>query len=162
MKLDLRINGARRVVEFDAVSRELIVDGRIIESDAAEIAHGVYSILLDGTSIEATVEPAGSGLLVHSGGAEFQIEIIDPRSYRRGRSGSVEMEGRQEIVAPMPGRVVRVLVAAGQKVESGQGLLVIEAMKMQNEVRSPKSGTVERLAEEGRTVKAGETLAVVT
>jgi biotin carboxyl carrier protein len=64
-------------------------------------------------------------------------------------------------MAPMPGKIVRVLVAAGQKVESGQGLLVIEAMKMQNEIRSPKSGTVERLAQQGQTVNAGEVLAVV-
>ena len=62
----------------------------------------------------------------------------------------------------MPGKIVRVLVAAGQQVSAGQGLLVIEAMKMQNEIRSPKSGTVEKLAREGQTVNAGEVLAVVT
>ena len=61
----------------------------------------------------------------------------------------------------MPGKIVRVLVAKGQQVENGQGLLVIEAMKMQNEVRSPKSGTVEKVAKEGQTVNAGEILAVV-
>jgi biotin carboxyl carrier protein len=63
----------------------------------------------------------------------------------------------------MPGKIVSVLAAQGQKIEAGQGLMVIEAMKMQNEIRSPKSGTVERLlAKEGQTVTAGEILAVIT
>jgi biotin carboxyl carrier protein len=74
----------------------------------------------------------------------------------------MEAEGRQQIVAPMPGKIVRVLVKAGDRVEAGQGLLVVEAMKMQNEIRSPKSGTVERvLAEESQAVNAGEVLCVV-
>ena len=89
------------------------------------------------------------------------MEIADPRAWRRGRGGSIELEGRQQVAAPMPGKIVRVLVAPGQQVEAGQGLLVIEAMKMQNEIRSPKSGTVEKLVREGQTVNAGEILAVV-
>ena len=90
------------------------------------------------------------------------MEIFDPRSWRRRRGAGIELEGRQQLVAPMPGKIVRVLVAAGQQVSAGQGLLVIEAMKMQNEIRSPKSGTVEKLAREGQTVNAGEVLAIVT
>ena len=82
------------------------------------------------------------------------------RAWRGRRHGAVEAEGRQQIVAPMPGKVVRLLVKTGDKVEAGQGLLVVEAMKMQNEVRSPKTGTVERLlAKEGQPVNAGEVLA---
>jgi biotin carboxyl carrier protein len=88
--------------------------------------------------------------------------VIDPRSWRRGHGEGIELEGRQKIVAPMPGKVVRVLVEPGQSVAAGQGLLVIEAMKMQNEIRSPKSGTVEKLAVEGQTVNAGEILAIVS
>jgi biotin carboxyl carrier protein len=72
------------------------------------------------------------------------------------------VEGRQEILAPMPGKVIRVLAAVGDAVEAGQGLLVVEAMKMQNEIRSPKSGKVERLlVKEGQNVNAGEVLAWV-
>ena len=123
---------------------------------------GVYSILLGGRSLEVTTEETSSGLLVRTNGQEFQVEVIDPRSWRRGRGAGIELEGRQQLVAPMPGKIVRVLVAAGQHVDAGQGLLVIEAMKMQNEVRAPKSGTVEKLAREGQTVNAGEVLAVVT
>ena len=167
MKYEIVINGARRSVEFaapanDSSRMKFAVDGRLVEADAVRISRGVYSILLGGRSLEVTAEETPSGLLVRANGREFQVEVIDPRSWRRGRGAGIELEGRQQLVAPMPGKIVRVLVAAGQQVEAGQGLLVIEAMKMQNEVRSPKSGTVEKLAREGQTVNAGEVLAVVT
>ena len=138
------------------------VEGRLVEADAIKISRGAYSILLGGRSLEVTVEEASNGLLVRTNGREFQVEIFDPRSWRRGRGVGIELEGRQQLVAPMPGKIVRVLVAAGQQVTAGEGLLVIEAMKMQNEIRSPKSGTVEKVAREGQTVNAGEVLAVVT
>ena len=133
-----------------------------MEADAVRISRGAYSVLLGGRSLEVTAEETSAGLLMRANGREFQVEIIDPRSWRRGRGAGIELEGRQQLVAPMPGKIVRVLVAAGQQVSAGQGLLVIEAMKMQNEIRSPKSGTVEKLAREGQTVNAGEVLAVVS
>ena len=75
----------------------------------------------------------------------------------------MEAEGSQSVIAPMPGKVVRLLVKAGEAVEAGKGILVVEAMKMQNEVRSPKSGKIERLlVSEGQAVSAGEVLAVVS
>jgi biotin carboxyl carrier protein len=167
MKFEIIINGARRSVEFsaqrDGVSRVTFsVDGRPVEADAARISPGTYSILIDGRSFEVTAEETSRGLLLRTSGSEFQAEVIDPRSWQRGRGAGIELEGRQQLVAPMPGKIVRVLVAVGEKVDAGQGLLVIEAMKMQNEIRSPKAGSVERLAHEGQTVKAGEVLAIVT
>ena len=138
------------------------VDGRVVEADAIRISRGTYSILLGGRSLEVIAEESSNGLLLRSNGREFQVEILDPRSWRRRRGAGIELEGRQQLIAPMPGKIVRVLVAAGQQVNAGQGLLVIEAMKMQNEIRSPKSGTVEKLAREGQTVNAGEVLAIVT
>jgi biotin carboxyl carrier protein len=169
MKYDVFINGASRRVEFSQqphatlVRVNAVVDGRNIEADVARILPGIYSILLGGRSLEVTVEETAQGFLVRVAGREFQIEITDPRSWRRRRGGSIELAGRQQVAAPMPGKIVSVLAAQGQKVEAGQGLLVIEAMKMQNEIRSPKSGTVERLlAKEGQTVGAGEILAVIT
>jgi len=166
MKYEIVINGARRSVEFALPNGETsrfaaTVDGRRVEADAVCVAHGTYSILIGGRSIEVTFEDNAGGLLLRTGGREFQVEVIDPRAWRGGRGGGIELEGRQQLVAPMPGKIVRVLVAKGQQVENGQGLLVIEAMKMQNEVRSPKSGTVEKVAKEGQTVNAGEILAVV-
>ena len=167
MKYEIVINGARRSVEISSPrtgsSRvTFTVDGRLVEADAIRISRGTYSILLGGRSLEVIAEESSNGLLLRSNGREFQVEILDPRSWRRGRGAGIELEGRQQLIAPMPGKIVRVLVAAGQQVNAGQGLLVIEAMKMQNEIRSPKSGTVEKLAREGQTVNAGEVLAIVT
>jgi biotin carboxyl carrier protein len=167
MKYEIVIDGARRSVEFTSPGNnssrvKFTVDGRLVEACAVRISDGTYSILVGGRSLEVTIEGTSSGLLARANGREFHLEVIDPRSWRRGRGAGIELEGRQQLVAPMPGKIVRVLVAEGQQVEAGQGLLVIEAMKMQNEVRSPKSGTVEKLAREGQTVNAGEILAIVT
>src|SRR5579863_10507838 len=167
MRYDVLFNGARSSIEFtppgdESSSVTAIIDSRLIAADVAEISHGAYSILLGGRSLEATVDQAAEGYWVHVAGNEFLIKIIDPRSWRGRARGSIALEGRQQVAAPMPGKIVSVLVAAGQSVEANQGLLVIEAMKMQNEIRSPKSGAIERLlVREGQTVSAGEILAIV-
>ena len=167
MKYEIVVNGDRRSVEISSprTGSSLVtftVDGRLVEADAIRISRGTYSILLGGRYLEVIAEESSNGLLLRSNGREFQVEILDPRSWRRRRGAGIELEGRQQLIAPMPGKIVRVLVAAGQQVNAGQGLLVIEAMKMQNEIRSPKSGTIEKLAREGQTVNAGEVLAIVT
>ena len=167
MKNDVLFDGARRSVELTRSADEpshfvATIDGRRVEADAARISHGVYSILLGGRSLEVRIESLAGGLLLHAAGREYRVEIVDPRSWRRSRGGKIDLAGRQLISAPMAGKVVRVLVTPGQHVETSQGLLVVEAMKMQNEIRSPKTGTVERLfAKEGQTVNAGEILAVI-
>jgi biotin carboxyl carrier protein len=167
MKYEIVINGAGRRVEFTPPANEssrvkFTVDGRLVEACAVLISRNTYSILIGGKSLEVTAEENSDGLLLRAKGREFQAQVIDPRSWRGVRGGGIELEGRQQLVAPMPGKIVRVLVAVGQQVSGGEGLLVIEAMKMQNEIRSPKSGTVEKLAREGQTVNAGEVLAIVT
>jgi biotin carboxyl carrier protein len=171
MKFDMVINGTRRTVDFippekapenESPHASLTIDGRTVDADAAEISPSVYSILVGGRSVEITVEENEGGLLLRTAGREFQVEIVDPRSWRSKRGGAIELEGRQRLVAPMPGKIVRVLAATGQEVKAGEGLLVIEAMKMQNEIRSPKSGRVEKVAREGQTVNAGEVLAIVS
>ena len=167
MKNDVLLNGARRSVELTRSADEAshivaTIDGRRVEADATKISPGVYSILLEGRSLEVRFESMVDGMLLHTAGREYRVEIVDLRSWRRSRSGRIDLAGRQQIAAPMAGKVVRVLVAPGQRVESGQGLLVVEAMKMQNEIRSPKTGTVERLlAKEGQAVNSGEILAVI-
>jgi biotin carboxyl carrier protein len=138
----------------------IILEGETVDADVAEIAPNTLSVLLRGESHEIRVARSSDGLLkIQTGLREFTAEVTDQRSWRGRRLGHVEAEGRQQITAPMAGKVVRLLVKFGEKVEVGQGLLVVEAMKMQNEIRSTKSGTVERLlAEEGQAVNAGETL----
>ena len=166
MKLEVQIAGRKRNVEVAHEGQRLLVrlDGRELAADAVEVATGTYSILLDGQSFEVRVQPEPGGRLhVQTCGEEFPVEVRDPRVWRGKRGGVLEAEGRQQVTAPMPGKIVRVLVAAGDKVEAGQGLLVVEAMKMQNEIRAPKSGTVERvLVSEGQAVTAGHVLAIVT
>jgi biotin carboxyl carrier protein len=154
-----------RVIELerDGATWRVKLDGRPVAVDAVEIAPNTLSILLDGASFEINVTPfPGGKLKLQTGSREFIAEVIDPRAWSGRRHGSVEAEGRQQIVAPMPGKVVRLLVREGDRVEAGQGLLVVEAMKMQNEIRSPKNGAVERvLAKEGQPVNAGDVLCVV-
>jgi len=165
MKLEIQIGKKSRVVELerDGQKWRAKLDGQPMEADVVEIAPHVVSVLLDGESHEIRVaaQPDGS-LRLQAGLQEFTAEVIDPRAWSGRRHGALEVEGRQQITAPMPGKVVRLLVSAGDRVEAGQGILVVEAMKMQNEIRSPKSGTVERLlAKEGQPVNAGDILAWV-
>ena len=150
-------------LERDASGWRVMLDGRPVAVDAVEIAPNTLSILLDGQSFEINVTPSPDGKLkLQTGSQEFTAEVIDPRAWSGRRHSGVEAEGRQQIVAPMPGKVVRLLVREGDHVEAGQGLLVVEAMKMQNEIRSPKSGAIERvLAKEGQPVNAGDVLCVV-
>lgn len=163
MKFDVLIAGKTRTVELqrDADRWRISLDGNSIDADALEIAPSIFSILLNGQCHEIRIALSPDGTLtLQTGHHEFIAELIDPRAWRGRRHGAVEVEGRQQITAPMPGKVVRLLVQPGDKVQAGQGLLVVEAMKMQNEIRSPKSGTVERLlAQEGQPVNAGQVLA---
>jgi biotin carboxyl carrier protein len=163
MKYEIRIAGKTRTVELhrDANRWQIVLDGAATDADAIEIAPGIFSILLNGESHEIRVAPNPDGTLtIQDGPREFKAEVADPRAWRGRKHGAVEAEGRQHIVAPMPGKVIRLLVKPGDKVEAGQGLLVVEAMKMQNEVKSPKTGTVEKLlAKESQPVNAGDILA---
>lgn len=125
--------------------------------DVREVEPGVYSLLIGGRSYEARVESAGISI----GSRTFPAEVVDPRRWKRERNHH-HAEGRQNIIATMPGKVVRVLVALGDQVEAGQGIVVVEAMKMQNEMKAAKAGRVVTLtAVPGATVNAGEILAAI-
>lgn len=122
---------------------------------------GVYTFLAGDRVYEAHVSALDeTSLRVQIGSRVFATRIVD----RKHRGSIVEhaIEGRQNLVAPMPGRVVRVLLHAGDEVAAGQGVIVVEAMKMQNEIKSPKAGrVVEVRVAEGATVNANQVLAVV-
>lgn len=148
---------------------ELLIDGRPHAVDAAELAAadirevepGVYSVLLNGRSYEVKMEPAAEGYYAGINGRRYAIQVRDPRRLGRSR-GSLEVSGRRKVASPMPGKVVRLLAQVGDEISAGQGLLVVEAMKMQNEIRSPKSGRVVAVfVAEGAAVSGGETLAEV-
>ncbi|MGB9465342.1 MAG: biotin/lipoyl-containing protein [Candidatus Acidiferrum sp.] len=170
MKFEIQLTGPSgkqlRTVELerDADCLKIILDGQLVAADAVEIAPNTFSLLLEGQSYEVRVNQLQDGVLkLQTRLQEFSAEVADPRAWRGRRHGAQEAEGRQQVVAPMPGKVIRLLVQEGEKVEAGQGLLVVEAMKMQNEIRSPKGGTVERLqVKEGQAVNAGEVLCIVS
>lgn len=126
-----------------------------------QVEPGVYSILVDGKSFEVRVLPAEAGWNVHINGVRYAVEVRDPRNSSR-RSRAARGTGRQNITAPMPGKVIRVLVHEGAEVEAGQGLVVVEAMKMQNEMKASRPGrVVEIRVRDGDTVGSGETLVVL-
>lgn len=124
----------------------------------SEVEPGLYSIL-DGTrSLEARVSRNHTGFIVDLDGRVLSIELEDPRELRKGARHHGR-HGRADISAPMPGKVVRILVAAGDTVEEGQGLIVVEAMKMQNELKASKGGKVVAIAaKEGANIAAGQVL----
>jgi biotin carboxyl carrier protein len=169
MKFEVQLQGPfgkrNHVVDLEreGESYHVVLDGKAVEANVVKVATGSVSILLGGQSFEVHVTPTLDGnLKLQCGPHEFTAEVQDPRAWRGRKQGGPEAEGRQQILAPMPGKVMRLLVAEGGTVKAGQGLLVIEAMKMQNEIRSPKSGKVERLlVKEDQTVSAGEVLAWV-
>jgi biotin carboxyl carrier protein len=156
------------------MTRQVIVDGRSskITTEGSRLRYvredGVAvdsEFSLDGTSVLMNGRvyrvSRGPGQEVWVNGRRLSMEVYDPRDLRAGK-GAGSNHGRQEIAASMPGKVIRVLVAAGDTVEEGQGLVVVEAMKMQNEMKSPKSGRVAEVrVRADATVGAGEVLVVV-
>ena len=144
---------------------QVAVDGRLIEVDngqldsATEVEPGVFSILLDGQSFEVRL-PDGARS-AEAEGRSFGVEVRDPRNASRAAKSAMG-SGRHNVVAPMPGKVIRVLVNKGDAVETGQGLAVVEAMKMQNEMKAPRPAHVlEVCVREGDTVTPGDTLVVL-
>jgi biotin carboxyl carrier protein len=139
------------------------LDGAVHEIDALELPDGAISLIVDGRSFSAEYEEKGDDVAVLLKHSVFSVEVLDERRLRmRAATGKLTAEGPQVIVAPMPGKVVRVLVKAGDAVAEGQGLLVVEAMKMENELRAAKAGKVVEVAvREGMAVEGGAKLCVV-
>ena len=130
--------------------------------DAVVTRPDVLSVLMDGRSYEIKREQTATDLHLWVGSTRFAVELRDPRSLRSRRDGTGDEKGPRKLLAPMPGRLVRVLVAENTEVEAGQGVVVVEAMKMQNEIKSPKKGVVRKiLATQGANVNAGDVLAIV-
>lgn len=165
MVFEVTIGGRTQRVELrrQASGWACALDGLPLAADVVEVSPGVFSILVEGEAFEVRVERDAEHYRVHSRGKDLRAAVADPRrwSQRRQRAG-LAAAGRQEVQAPMPGKVIAVLVERGQKVESGQGLVVVEAMKMQNEIPAPKKGMVERvLVRTGDTVEHSQTLVIV-
>jgi biotin carboxyl carrier protein len=138
------------------------VNGRELPVDVSSGEDGVLSLLLQGKSYEIKQETAGTETRVVVGQERFSVAVRDPRSYRARRHVDDAAQGIKKITAPMPGKVVRLLAGEGTAVQAGQSVIVIEAMKMQNELKSPKAGKVVRVSVAvGDAVGSGDVLAVV-
>ena len=168
MKLIAEIDGQSYALDVrrEGTRVEASVDGRPYELEARETEAGAFLLLAAGGRVYECRADGAAGATgareVQIGDEVFQVRLVDPKRLRGARGGGAEASGRAQVVASMPGKVVRVLVEQGADVEAGAGLLVVEAMKMQNELKSPKSGVVvEVRAEAGATVNAGDVLVVV-
>ena len=163
MTYDISIDGKNHRLDLNQVEGRWTcrLDGREIAVDAVLARPDVLSLRIDNKAYEVKCERVGGEMHLWVGSVRFAAEVRDPRSFR-GRVRAADDHGPKKLLAPMPGRVVRVLVSQGAEVEAGTGVLVVEAMKMQNEVKSPKKGTVQKiLATEGDAVNAGDVLAIV-
>ena len=162
MTLWIVVGGTRRRIDLPSPlvegPQQCVVDGVPLEVDARVLEPGVLSLVIESRQYRCVLD--GDAVLVD--GRRYEFELDDPRSLAgRGRAGGGS-SGPRPVKSPMPGRVVRVLVTAGDEVAEHQGVVVIEAMKMQNELKAPKAGRVVSVAVGvGDTVGAGEVLVVV-
>jgi biotin carboxyl carrier protein len=139
-----------------------VLDGREIPIDVVGTHTDVLSLLIDGRAHEIKRERSASGQHIWIGSTRYEVEVRDPRSLRGRNKAAGDHDGPKKLIAAMAGKVVRVLVAEKEEVEPGQGIVVVEAMKMQNEIKSPKKGLIQKiLVSQGSTVNAGDVLAVV-
>jgi biotin carboxyl carrier protein len=163
MKYEAEIDGQPLIIEFDQRDGRVsaTIDGRAYDVEVLRPEDGVYLILAGEHVYEARVSPDTSGKFnVRIRDRVFSARLIDRKHRRHGEEHS--QEGPQQLIAPMPGKVVRVLLQEGDEVEAGQGVVIVEAMKMQNEIKSSKKGRVlEVRVSEGETVNANHVLAVV-
>ena len=168
MRYHATIAGRQFTAEIESLEKNrfaITVDGQRYEVDSASTGNGAFSILINERSYSVRYEEEeGDEIVIYLGNQPFRIDIANEQRFRlRAGIAKVSLEGRQVVVAPMPGKVVRVLVGLGDEVKENQGLVVVEAMKMENELKSPKAGKVsELLAVEGAAVESGAKLAVVT
>lgn len=161
MKLIAELNGEKHEVEMRRDGRAVFarVGDREYELDASEVEPNVFLLKHDAKIYQAYVAPNG---IVNIGNRQIEVSIADPRKLRGTGSDGDETDGVAEIKTAMPGKLVRVVVAVGDEVKHGDPVVVVEAMKMQNEMKSPKDGTVTAIRfSEGDTVNAGDVLAII-
>jgi len=141
---------------------QVLLDGMCVEVNARILQPGILGLIIDGKAYRCFQHEGPAETAVEVNGVRVMVAVDDPRSLaarrqRRGASG-----GDQVISAPMPGRILRVLVVSNQEVEAHQALIAIEAMKMQNELKALRAGTVREIrVGPGNTVAAGEILMVL-
>jgi biotin carboxyl carrier protein len=167
MKLQATLAGRDHEVELHVEGTRVIakIDDRHYELSLSSRGAGRYVLIHENRVFDCEVvrNNARVGLSeVRVGKSLREVVISDPKRLRATHGGGAHDDGSAQITAPMPGKVVRILVEAGSQVEAGQGVVVVEAMKMQNEMKAPRAGIVVSIAAtEGMTVNSGDLLAVI-
>jgi biotin carboxyl carrier protein len=151
------------IEEIDKSVYRISVDGHEFMVDGKKTGHTNFSLIVDNRSFEIEVDHKSDEYRVLVDGRNYRVHLIDERRVRTsGGAEAAGAQGRQTVSVPMPGKVIAVLVTEGDAVEKGQGLVIVEAMKMENEVRSPIAGVVKEIkVKQGDTVEGGATLLIV-
>jgi biotin carboxyl carrier protein len=162
MKLFAHLAGQEHELEvdFEEGRARIQIGNRCYEVDAAS-SGAIESLIIDGCQFEAVANHKGSGSYhVVVGEFDGEVSVFDPlERLAAGQNGASGGRGAQRVDAYMPGRVVSLLVAEGDEVEEGQGVLVLEAMKMENEIQSEMAGVIKKIhVEEGQAVESGDPL----
>ncbi len=166
MKLQAELNHEKHEIDLRKADGKIFaqVDGRHYEIESSEVEPNVYLFKLDGKIFEChTIAADKPGVTkVRVGTDDFEIKLTDPKRLRGSASLDADVNGIANITTAMPGKVVRILTEIGAEIKQGEGVIVVEAMKMQNEMKSPKDGIVREIRfAEGATVNAGDVLAVI-
>jgi biotin carboxyl carrier protein len=136
--------------------------GRDLAVDVAVVGRNVLSLIIERQAYDIRRELTATNLQIWVGNEHYTAEVRDPRSLRSRRTRSAASDGAKKLVAAMPGKVVRLLVLENAEIDAGEGVLVMEAMKMQNELKSPKKGKVKKIfVSEGSAVNTGDVLVIV-
>jgi biotin carboxyl carrier protein len=165
MRFNLEIDGQTRQVEIEPAETagqwRIRIDGESVEADAHLIRPGVLSLIVAGRSHRIVLDADPGDPALHAGAQRIPYRMEDPRSLR-SRRRHAGTDSPVPVKASMPGRVVRVLVEKGGAIATHQGVIVVEAMKMQNELKSPKDGRVAEIrVSPGDTVAVGDILAII-
>lgn len=168
MPFEVKLNNRSAMVEL--LNREgdkvlIVVDGKEYNLDFVPVAKGKYSILHQNKSYNVEIIP-GNGVkqcVAHTSKTSYEVEIVDAESkYLANRMKGREEEGESIITAPIPGKVVRILVNKGEEVQAGQTVIIISAMKMESEFKAKKAGTIIDIkVEEGQTVEARQEMVII-
>jgi biotin carboxyl carrier protein len=161
MKLQAELNSEKYEIEIKRDGEKVFarVDGREYELEASQVEPNVYLLKHDNQIYQAYVAPNG---IVNVGNHQLEINLTDPKRLRGSNAAGANAEGISEIKTAMPGKLVRILTEVGAEIKQGEGVLVVEAMKMQNEMKAPKDGIIKEIRfAEGATVNAGDVLAII-
>ena len=167
MKLQADVGEQRHQIELTRNGDNVgaVIDGKVYDVEVSQPEPNIYLIKKDSQIFEVYVAPADrpdEPVKVTVRGREIDVRLIDPKRLRGSGEAGEHADGLAEIKTAMPGKVVRILIGAGSTVQKGDGVLVVEAMKMQNELKAPKAGTVKDVrVTEGDTVSAGDVLASI-